>query len=199
MPVQEQGLNAGEEGTIAIQMPPAGLDHTHIGRVEIRHGSLQKVGWGNEVSVKDGHQLSRGSQETGLQGTGLETLSVLAVEQLHGHSIGPVHGHEIASKGCSVVGGVVQDLYLEPLLWIVQLGHGVEQAFYHVSLVEKWELDRHPGPGLGWTGQDYLFVGAPKSQEEKKPVAAIEAKSPKDSIIDNEQESLWRKIQCSAP
>src|SRR5262249_28040545 len=61
MPIQENSLHAGEQRIPTIQMPPAGLDHSHFRVRKIVNGSLQQILLRNKIGVEDTNEFSFGS------------------------------------------------------------------------------------------------------------------------------------------
>ena len=54
--------------------------------------------------------------------------------------------HHASSQVAGCIVGVVQQLDLEPLAWIVQSSGGLQQPLHHVELVVDGELHRHVWP-----------------------------------------------------
>src|SRR5712691_11639725 len=58
MPVQQNGFDLGEERVVAIDMRPPGLHHADFRVGEMVDGSQKKIFRRDEVSVKDGDELT---------------------------------------------------------------------------------------------------------------------------------------------
>ena len=79
VPVEEDGLPAGEQAVGAVEVAPARLHHAQLGVGEVVDGALEKVGGRHEVGVEDGDQFTFGRGHTCGQGAGLVAGAVGAV------------------------------------------------------------------------------------------------------------------------
>ncbi|MEJ2208130.1 MAG: hypothetical protein P8129_03735 [Anaerolineae bacterium] len=156
MAVQGDGLCPGQGRIAGIQIAPAGLykGQSLIGH-QVGHGALEKIGPGAKVGVKDGDQVAPGLLQAMGQGAGLVTLPVGTMDQFDVEPTGPVVGHRGTGDARRLVAGVIQDLHLEQVAWIVEACDGVDQALDDVQLVVQGQLDRdrRPGKGLGRRGR----------------------------------------------
>ncbi len=111
--VEEDRLQVGDQRKIAVQMAPAHLHHADIGRGEKMDGVLQEMLMGNEVGVEHGDELALGHFHAFFQGAGLVTLAVLAVQVGDVQALLLVLFDAARGDGHGLVGGIVQDLYLQ--------------------------------------------------------------------------------------
>ena len=58
--VEQDGFHLGEEGVVAVEVGPAGLDHADAGLGEVVDDLHEPVGRGDEVGVEDGDELAAG-------------------------------------------------------------------------------------------------------------------------------------------
>ena len=107
-------------------------------------GVLQEMLVGNEVGVEDGDELALGHLHPFFQGAGLVTLAVLAVQVGDVQALRLVLLDAARGDGHGLVGGIVQDLYLQQLAGIIHFHDRVDQALGHVHLVVHGQLDGHP-------------------------------------------------------
>src|SRR5208283_2630251 len=148
--VQENRLDAGEERIVGVEIRPARLHHADVfadaGRQEVRDGAAQEVGRGDEVRVKDSHNLPLRCFQPVLQRSGFEAFAVGAMNVDDRQARGGVAFHAGARDFAGFVGGVVEHLDVQQLAGILELGNGVDQALDDVALIEDGKLYGNLGP-----------------------------------------------------
>jgi hypothetical protein len=55
--IEEDALDLGQEGVVAVDVPPARLDHADLRVREVVDGLLEKVRLRDKVGVEDGDQV----------------------------------------------------------------------------------------------------------------------------------------------
>ena len=83
MPIEEHRLHPRQHRIRAIQMPPARLDHPHLGVGEKVDRLEQHIRRRHEVGVQNQHELSRATGHPGLQRPRLEPRPIRPVDQLN--------------------------------------------------------------------------------------------------------------------
>lgn len=144
VPVQKNGLGAGQPRVALVQVVPPRLHHSHA---RVRHDGeepLEQVGFGNEVGVEDQHELARRALQARSQGTRLEALATGPSQHRHVHpSPAPEAGAPLRQNR-GLVGGVVENLDLKAVPRMRKPARRVDQPLHHVLLVVDRELNRHP-------------------------------------------------------
>src|SRR6478672_6514624 len=74
MAVEKNGFDLREQGIVAIEIGPASLRHADGGILEIGNGAAEKIGFGNEVGVKDGDKFAARGLQSIFQRAGFETF-----------------------------------------------------------------------------------------------------------------------------
>jgi hypothetical protein len=121
--VEEDRFDLSEDTVVAIEVGPAGLDHSDFRLSEVMDDLHEPVrGW-NEIGVEDGDELTLGEVEAGVEGTGFVAMAVGAMDVLDGVAESGVAGDDGRRDLLSFVGGVVEDLDFEPVLWVL---HGAD-------------------------------------------------------------------------
>ena len=140
--VEEDRLHAGEQRVVAVQVLPARLHHPHLGVGEPGHGAAQEVGPRHEVGVEHRQQLAARPLGAGGQRAGLEAAAVAAVQMVDVEAAGALPRHRFGHHLDGLVGGVVEDLDLQPVARVIERADGVHQAPGDVHLVVEWKLNR---------------------------------------------------------
>ena len=146
--IEEHGLHAREQGILAVQVPPARLDHPDLRIGEEMHGALQDVGRRNEVCVEDEDELARAGLHSVFERTGLEACAIRAVDQLHIEPLRRQFGDHPPGDVRRFVGGIVEQLHLEQLPRVIERRHGPQQPLHHIQLIEDRQLHCDPGQFL---------------------------------------------------
>src|SRR5450432_3894013 len=109
--------------------------------------ALEYVRQRQEISVEDQDELALGGPEAILERPGLEPRAIHPMDVLDIElRMTELQLRELAPADLAgLVGRVVQHLDLEPVAWVADGSHGVEQPFHHVHLIEEGELHGH-----GW-------------------------------------------------
>src|SRR5229473_853704 len=148
--VEKNGFHVGQEGIIGVEIGPASLHHADfraaIGIHEIRNGAAEKIGLREKVGVKHGDEFALGGFQAVFEGAGFVTLAIGAMNVNNGHALGGVALDAGASDFASLIRGVVKDLHIEQLEWIVETRNGFDETFNDVALVEDRQLDRDARP-----------------------------------------------------
>src|SRR5215510_4729439 len=76
MSIQKNRLHASEQRITAIQMSPAGLDHSHFRVSEVMDGSLQQILLRDKIGVKDTNKLAFRILQSDCQSSSFETCTV---------------------------------------------------------------------------------------------------------------------------
>src|ERR1700679_4189055 len=88
--VEEDGLDLGEHGVVAVEVRPAGLDHADAWLGEVVDDAHKPVGWRDEVGVEDGDEFAFGDEEAFIESAGLKAVTVGAVDVDDGVTEGSV-------------------------------------------------------------------------------------------------------------
>ncbi len=188
--VEHERLRLGERGEVAIDVLPAALHHGDLGVEEVVHGAIEDVRVGHEVGVEDQHQLALGGAQAVLQCAGLEPGAIRAVHILD-VEIWVAHdelGNLVATDVAGFVGGIVEDLDLEAVARVADGGHGIEQPFGDVHLVEQGKLHRHGGQLRELASLDRLLVAVPVVEEdERRAVEAVDRQGDEDDQVERGQ------------
>src|SRR5688500_450122 len=100
-------------------MAPTGLDYTHLRISEVRDGPAQEVSGRDEVRVEDSYKLTARLSESGRQCSSLKASSVSSPEVCNGYSLVPKLRRGFGQNLGRLISGIVQELDLEPIGWIV--------------------------------------------------------------------------------
>ena len=141
MAVEEHGLNAGEQAVVAVQVAPAGLDHTdfRIGE-EVDH-PVEDFWWRDEVGVQNKDIIAFGGEQSVFQGAGFVSGAVGPVDEFGVESCGDQFGDFPSADVHCFVGGVVQHLDLQPVARVIEAGDGIDEASDDMLFVENGQLD----------------------------------------------------------
>jgi len=189
--IEEQGLGAGQQGVVAVEVGPASLHDCHPRVGEVMHRALEKVGMGHEVGVEDGHDVGLGGAQPVLQRAGFEAATVGSVDVLHVEAaVGPVR-HRLLHDAHRLVGGIVQDLNVELVFGVVQLAGGVEDPGAHVHLVVHGELHRDHGQFIEMARRRHPIVAVLAEEVEVvKPTQPVGAQEDKDTEVDEQNDQV---------
>ena len=141
--VQNHGFGPGEKAVFGVDVSPSGLDHPYLGFGEIMDGLAQEGGLEHEIGVKDSNEFALGHFQTGFQGPGLVALAVLSMEVVDVEAGLAKAFHALPSQKSGFVVGIVQNLDLQQIQGIVQLGNRFDQPLHHKKLVVDGELDSY--------------------------------------------------------
>src|SRR5579862_203963 len=184
MAVQEHGLNPREEGVGPVQVAPAGLEHPDFGVGEMVDRVLQDIGMRHEVGVEDEDELALAGIQTGLQGSGLEALSVDAVNKFRLEPFLPQLQDAGGGDVPGVVGRVIQNLNLKKFPGIVERGHRLQEALDDVILIIYRELD-----GDLWQGREdapgdrKIFAVLEEEVDDRVAMKAVKRQPDEDDQI----------------
>jgi hypothetical protein len=129
-------------------MAPAGLDHADLGIGKEMDRLHEEVGRRDEIGVEDEDELAGAGIETALEGAGLEAGAVHAVDVLDVEAFGPEALDLGLGDVAGFVGGIVENLDLEEVFRVIELGDAIEEALDDVELVKDGELDGDAGEGI---------------------------------------------------
>lgn len=113
--VQERRLGSGQPRVAGVQMVPAGLRHAHARIVHRRQKLDQELRVGHEVGVQNQHELALGPLEPRRQRPRLEAVPALPAENRDVHARASPPASPAPRQCGRPVGGVVQDLDLQPV------------------------------------------------------------------------------------
>ena len=116
VPVEHDRLHFGEQRVVAVDVAPARLDHPDLRVGEVAEGLLEDVGRGHEVGVEDEDELAGGGAQAGVEGARLVAGAVGAVQVVDVEAELAVVLDGAARDRGRLVGRVVEDLDLEPVL-----------------------------------------------------------------------------------
>ena len=145
VPVEQNGLDLGQERELAVEVGPATLDEGHFLIREVGNSLAEEVLGGQEVGIEHGHQLALGDLEALGQRPGLEARAVRAMQVVDVKAQGPVTVDHGACHLHGVVSGIVQNLDLELVLGPVHLEGVGHKPLDDIDLVEHGQLDRDHG------------------------------------------------------
>src|SRR5271166_144344 len=143
--IEQHRFYFSEQVVVPVEIRPARLHNADLGVGEEVDGAHQEIRWDDKIGVEDGNQLPAGRLHACLQGARFEARAVAAVKVLDRQTGGGVFGDQALSEGMGVVGGVVQDLYLQKLARVIHLADGFYEALDHVAFVEERKLDGDAG------------------------------------------------------
>ncbi len=78
--VEQDGLNLGQHAVVAIEVGPASLHHADFGLGKVMNDLHQPVGRGHKISVENGDELALGNFEPGIEGAGLISVTICAMD-----------------------------------------------------------------------------------------------------------------------
>src|SRR5262249_49071854 len=120
MAVEHQGLNAGEQAFVAIQVGPAGLHHADLRIAEISCNGFQKIRTRDEVGVEDRDELALRALEAVLRRAGLVADAVRTADV---DRVEPTLAQlrDLAARQClRLVRRIVEHLELELVRGVVE-------------------------------------------------------------------------------
>ena len=120
MAVEQDRLDLGQQGVVAVQIRPARLRHGYAGIMEIGNGAAKEIGAGDEIGVEDGDELAGSGFQAFGQRAGLEACAVGAVEVADGQPERLVALDTGARNLARLVGGIVEHLDIQELARIVE-------------------------------------------------------------------------------
>ena len=147
--VELQGLQAGDETVVFIEVFPSGLHHADPGVVEVGDGAFQKVGPRQKIGVEDGDELAPGQAQPVIQCAGFEAFARAAPDVVDLQALPAVGFHLSRHDVYRFIGRVVEYLDLQAVARIVQCGHVVDEALGHEQLVVDGQLYGHHRPFAG--------------------------------------------------
>ncbi len=128
---------------LVVQMAPPGLQHANLRVGKIVDRPLEQVGRWNEVGVEDDDEIPGRRLQPLLQGAGLETDPVGAMEESHlATARTPLRNFRRANLG-RLIGRIVEYLDFEPVGGVVQARHRVEQPGGDEFFIVQRQLDGH--------------------------------------------------------
>lgn len=86
--VDADGLGACEEGCVAIEVAPAGLDEGSFFGVEVGEEFCEKIRWWDEVAIKDGDKFAMSGGHCGRQGPGFVAGALGAADDIDPGAVG---------------------------------------------------------------------------------------------------------------
>src|SRR4029077_5268936 len=108
-------------------MAPSHLDHADPGIGKMIDASPQGIWRRNEIGVQNENELAFRALQTGFASSGLKTGAVLAMTRLAATPARLQERGLIGGDLAGLVGGVVQNLDLEPVPGIVEAAYGPDE------------------------------------------------------------------------
>ena len=139
--VEEHGLNAGQQAVVAVEVAPAGLDHTDFRIGEKVDHPVQDFWWRDEVGVQNEDIIAFSGQQAVFQGAGFVASPVGPVDEFGVESCGDEFGDFPSADVHGFVGGVVQHLDLQPVARVIEAGDGIDEAGDDMLFVKNGQLD----------------------------------------------------------
>src|SRR5690242_16766675 len=121
-------------------MCPATLHHADLLIGEIVDELEKEVSRRHKIGIEDGDELALSRFHAFLQSARLEAFPVCTVMIGNRAAQLSVAFHQIAGDILRFIGGVVQDLDVEPMFRVVERADRLDQTFNYVLLVENGEL-----------------------------------------------------------
>ena len=143
--VEQDGLDLGQHAVVAVEVGPAGLHHADLGLGEVMDDLHEPVGRRNEVGVEDGDELAFGDFEAGVERSGLEAVTIGAMDVDDVVAEGGVAVDDGRGDLLGLVGGVVEHLDFELLARVLDGADGFDEAVDDELLVEDGQLDGDRG------------------------------------------------------
>src|SRR5689334_21398839 len=142
VPVEDHGFHLSQMVVVAIEVSPSSLDHSDLRVGELVNGLVQELRVGNKVRVKDGDELTCGHLQSGVEGARLESKAIVTMQVMNVDAL-PAQGFDrLARHVLGFIGGVIQQLNLQQLGGVPDLGHRLDQPLNHKHLVVDRQLDR---------------------------------------------------------
>src|SRR6202521_1374104 len=148
--VEQNSLDIGEQGVVTVEIGPARLHHADFVAAlwihEIRNRAAEKIGFGQEIGVEDGHEFALCGFQTVFQGAGFVALAVNAMDVDDGHTLRSVSLDAGASHLLGIVRRVVENLHFQEIGRVVEVGGGFDETLDHVAFIEDRQLYCDAGP-----------------------------------------------------
>ncbi len=191
MAVQQNRLRAGQQAVVAIEMVPAGLHHTDRGIGEVVDRPLENRRVGHEIGVEDRDELALGRLHPVGQRPGLVAGAVLAMDVLDVEALGPRIGHSLLRDRTGAVCAVVEHLYLEAVLGVVDLAGLFDDPPGDRPFVEHGKLDSDDGQLLKRPGRlGQVLAMAVIEEHDSVPVHAVHRYHDQHDRVDRHENGL---------
>ena len=142
--IEQDRLDLGQEGIMAVDVGPAGLHHADLGIGKVMDGAHQKIIGRSEVGVENRNEFAlRRLQALGKRAR-FVAFTIRPVMVGDGIAQGRIAFDQSASHVDSFVSGIVEHLDVELILGIFELADRFQQAIDHVLFVEDGQLHRDP-------------------------------------------------------
>ena len=202
--VEPEGLQAGQQVPLAVQVPPAGLHHADAGVREPGDGPAQEVRVRQEVRVEDGDQSPLRTGRPECQGTGLVPGAFTAAQVHDVHAPFPPEGTPGRCEVHGLIVAVVQHLHFQPVKRPVESAHPVDQPLHDMALIEHGQLNGHPGkhrqrrfrfrraslpPQVGH-GQVQLAQAEEQDEAQQQPVHHQHHHAHRSAVLENGGDDL---------
>src|SRR2546422_2618960 len=182
-------------------MTPARLDDRHLRVAEVWDGRSEKVGVRHRVGIEDRHELSAHLLVPRCERAGLEPRALATVEVDHREPSRTELARRLGDDPAGVVGGVVENLNLETVAWVVKSAHSLEQAARNIALVIEGKLHRHRRP-LGWRlrrrGLSNTPAVPPVDREQEISVQPLEIKRDHPDEVEESEDRSHSVLGASA-
>ena len=111
--VEQDALDFGQRGIVAIQVGPAGLDHADLGIGQIGQRAAEEIRRGQEVGVENSDEFTSGGVQAFCQRAGLVAFAIGAMQILCVEAERLMAFDAGARNLLGLVGGIVEHLNLE--------------------------------------------------------------------------------------
>jgi hypothetical protein len=190
--VEEDGLDLGEHGVVAVEMRPAGLDHADVGLCEVMDDAHEPVGGRDEIGVEDGDELAFGYVEAFVERAGFEAVAVGAMDIDDGMAERGVALDDFCGDLLGFVGGVVENLDFQAVARVVDGADGFDEAVDDKLLIVHGELDGDAGQLREVLGRIGIVVFAVLEIEvdERVAVQAVDGEQDHDGEVRDEERGV---------
>ena len=138
--VEQDGLDLGKHAVVAVEVGPAGLHHADLRLGEVVDDLHEPVGRRDKIGVEDGDELAFGDFEAGVEGSGLEAMTIGAMDVHDGVAESGIARDDGGSDLLGFVGGVVEDLDFQLVARVFHGADGFDEAIDHKLLIEDGQL-----------------------------------------------------------
>jgi len=143
MAIQKHRLHAREQRIAAVQMTPTRLDHADFRIGEKVDRALEQIARWNEVRIENANEFAAGGLETNRKSARFKTGAIDPMNELNIVTSLPESPRARTGYFAGVVSGIVQDLDLEQIFWVIEFANRAKQALDHVNFVKNRELNRY--------------------------------------------------------
>src|SRR5271157_4274581 len=142
--VEQNGLDLGQEGVIAVEVRPPRLHHADLRIGEVMDDFHKPLRLGCKIGVEDRDELAGGDLQAGIEGAGLVAFAVgamMVADVVAQRSVAFDHG---LRRLYGFIRRVVEYLDFQLLARVFQPADALHQPVNHVLFVEDWQLNGDP-------------------------------------------------------